>query len=101
MDTNNPYKQMSTNFHAVMGRAIFEEASLGRELRRFRIDDLRHGFAVRWLRRGGSIYELKEHLGHTTVSTTEIYLRYLTYEEQTKVKVGTKVGTAAQIGKFQ
>jgi integrase/recombinase XerD len=92
---DEPYKQLSTNFQAVMGRAIFEEAAAGRTLRRFRIHDLRHGFAIRWLRRGGSIYDLKDHLGHTTVSTTEIYLRYLTSAEQVVVKSRTKTGTAA------
>jgi integrase len=88
-----PYKQMSTNFQEVIGRAMHEEAKAGRTLRRFRIHDLRHGFAIRWLRAGGSIYDLKEQLGHTTVSTTEIYLRYLTQAEQTVCKAGRMTGT--------
>jgi integrase len=77
-----PYVQMSTNFQEVIGKAIYQEAAAGRTLRKFRIHDLRHGFAIRWLRAGGSIYDLKKHLGHSTVSTTEIYLRYLTGQEQ-------------------
>jgi integrase len=84
-----PYKQMSTNYQEVVGRAIYAEAEAGRTFRKFRIHDLRHGFAIRWLRNGGSIYELKDHLGHTTVSTTEIYLRYLTHGEQEQAKSRT------------
>lgn len=88
-----PYKQMSTNFQAVLGNAIFEEAQAGRTLRKFRIHDLRHGFAIRWLRAGGSIYDLKKQLGHSSVSTTEIYLRYLTQSEQVIAKQNrTSVG---------
>jgi site-specific recombinase XerD len=43
----------------------------------FRVHDLRHRFAVDWLRAGKDIYDLKLHLGHTSVKTTEIYLKYL------------------------
>lgn len=52
----------------------------------FRFHDLRHWFAVDWLRAGRSIYDLQQHLGHTSVSTTEIYLEFLTVEEIEKVK---------------
>jgi integrase len=85
-----PYVQMSTGFQQVMGKAIYGESQAGRALRRFRIHDLRHGFAIRWLRAGGSIYDLKAHLGHTTVSTTEIYLRYLTRQEAELAKRHTE-----------
>lgn len=52
----------------------------------FRFHDLRHWFAVDWLKSGRSIYDLQQHLGHSSVSTTEIYLQFLTKEEQEKVK---------------
>lgn len=52
----------------------------------FRFHDLRHWFAVEWLKAGRSIYDLQQHLGHSSVSTTEIYLQFLTKEEQEKVK---------------
>jgi integrase len=91
---NAPYKQMSTNFQEVVGRAMHGEAKAGRAFRRFRIHDLRHGFAIRWLRAGGSIYDLKDQLGHTSVSTTEIYLRFLSKTEQNVVKAGQMAGTA-------
>lgn len=35
----------------------------------------RHAFAVCYIRRGGDIYRLSRILGHTSISTTQIYLR--------------------------
>lgn len=58
----------------------------GPEFTGFRFHDLRHWFAVDWLKNGRSIYDLQQHLGHTSVSTTEIYLQFLTVEEKEKVK---------------
>jgi integrase/recombinase XerD len=43
----------------------------------FRTHDLRHRYAVDYLRAGGSIYDLKLLLGHETVLTTEGYLQYV------------------------
>lgn len=51
---------------------------------RFRVHDLRHRFAIEYLRAGGDIYRLSRILGHSSVKTTEIYLGH----------VGTKTGTA-------
>jgi integrase/recombinase XerD len=44
--------------------------------------DLRHLYAVEYLRAGGSIYDLQQILGHSSIKTTEIYLAFLTPEEQ-------------------
>ncbi len=52
----------------------------------FRFHDLRHWFAVEWLRAGRSIYDLQQHLGHSTIATTEMYLEFLTVEEKETVK---------------
>lgn len=52
----------------------------------WRIHDLRHLFAVRYLREGGSIYHLQQILGHTTIRTTEVYLDHLTPDEQVRAK---------------
>ncbi|MCR9254764.1 MAG: site-specific integrase [Alphaproteobacteria bacterium] len=49
---------------------------------------LRHEFAIRYLERGGSIYVLQKHLGHRSIKTTEIYLDYLTPEQQERAKMG-------------
>jgi integrase len=49
---------------------------------RFRFHDLRHKFAVDYLRRGGNIYDLQKILGHSSIKTTELYLNYLDPQEQ-------------------
>ena len=43
----------------------------------FRFHDLRHKFAVDYLRRGGNIYDLQRILGHSSIKTTELYLDHL------------------------
>jgi integrase len=53
---------------------------------RFRRHDLRHRYAVDYLRDGGSIYDLQQILGHSTIRTTELYLDYLTPDEQLVAK---------------
>lgn len=48
----------------------------------FRFHDLRHYFAVMYLRGGGNIYALQRILGHSSIKTTELYLDFLTPEER-------------------
>jgi integrase/recombinase XerD len=55
---------------------------------RFRFHDLRHLFAVHYLRDGGSIYAPQGILGHTSIKTTEIYLAYLTSNQQQGARLG-------------
>jgi integrase len=45
--------------------------------RPFRCHDLRHTYAIRALQSGRAIYDVSRHLGHASVKTTEIYLRWL------------------------
>lgn len=52
----------------------------------WRSHDLRHLFAVSYLQGEGSIYDLQRILGHASIKTTEIYLAYLTPEEQRVTK---------------
>lgn len=52
----------------------------------FRFHDLRHKFAVGYLRRGGNIYTLQKILGHKSIKTTEGYLLYLTPDEAERAK---------------
>lgn len=85
----DPYKNFSSNFGQVIRPLIEREKKAGNEFRRFRVHDLRHGFAIRWLKSGGDIYRLSRHLGHTSVKTTEIYLGYLTDDEQEAVRTAT------------
>lgn len=58
-------------------------------VRQFRFHDLRHWFAVDYLRRGGSIYTLQQILGHSSIVMTERYLDHLTPDEQVIVRAGT------------
>lgn len=74
------YLNVSSRFAAIVRRA---------KVRRFRFHDLRHWFAVDYLRRGGSIYDLQRILGHSSIRTTEIYLDYITPDEQARAKAGS------------
>lgn len=76
--TGTPYANFATN----AGRVMRDLEARDPEFRRFRVHDLRHAFAIRWLRRGGDIYHLSMHLGHTSLKTTEIYLGHLSAREQ-------------------
>lgn len=88
-DDGERYHNLATQFAAVTRRA----QTLARKAKtpvpqRFRFHDLRHWFAVDYLRRGGSIYDLQKILGHSSVLTTEGYLDFLTADEQQKAKYG-------------
>jgi integrase/recombinase XerD len=90
------YSNVAANFCAIVSRARRTAKRTGRaEPRAFRFHDLRHWFAVDYLRRAGSIYTLQQILGHASLTTTEIYLRHLTPDEQLVAKRigGTKGGT--------
>jgi integrase len=56
----------------------------GRDFRPFHAHDLRHGYAIRELKRGRDIYDLSRHLGHASVKTTEVYLRWVNQEPAQK-----------------
>ena len=62
-----PYRNFASRFAALAGKAEVD----------FRCHDLRHKFAIEYLRAGGDIYKLSRILGHTSVKTTEIYLGYV------------------------
>lgn len=66
------YRNVSSRFRVLVKRS---------GVRPFRFYDLRHWYAVDYLRRGGSIYTLSQILGHSSVKVTEIYLQFLTPEE--------------------
>jgi integrase/recombinase XerD len=53
---------------------------------RFRFHDLRHLFAIRYLRNGGNLYDLQKILGHSTIRQTEEYLQYLTPAQQARAQ---------------
>ena len=92
------YRNFSSQFAAIVNRTAKWAAANGIAFQPFRYHDLRHWHAIHWLKAVRSIYELQHRLGHTSVKTTEVYLRegYLTFEEQQAAKAGTKTGTAAR-----
>lgn len=58
----------------------------GPHFKRFRFHDLRHLFAVEALRGGMGIYALSKHMGHSSVTVTEIYLSFLTGDEENQAR---------------
>ena len=86
--TGKPYGNFPTHAAKVIANVAAREKKAKRPFRRFRVHDLRHGFAIRWLQNGGNIYNLSKHLGHSGLAITENYLRYLTNEEQESARTG-------------
>jgi len=94
-DDGQRYHNLASQFGAVMRRAIALAKKERRPIpQRFRFHDLRHWYAVDYLRAGGNIYRLSKTLGHTSVKTTEIYLDFLPPEAQERAKFGE--GLASQ-----
>lgn len=89
-----PYRNFPTHAHKVIAAVADARKKARKPFRRFRVHDLRHGFAIRALKAGMDIYKLKAHLGHSSVKVTEGYLAYLTAGEQAG---GTKGGTKTAI----
>jgi integrase/recombinase XerD len=52
----------------------------------FRFHDLRHLHAVEALRGGMGVYALSHHLGHSSVSVTDVYLTFLTRDQAQRAK---------------
>jgi integrase/recombinase XerD len=96
--TGANYKNFASQFAAIVNRTGAWAKEHQVNFQPFRFHDLRHWHAIHWLKSGRSIYELQHRLGHTSVKTTEVYLRagYLTFAEQETVKVGTKTGAVGQ-----
>lgn len=83
------FKNVSAQFYATVRRVQQKVRQSGGSFRAFRFHDLRHLFAVEYLReRRGTIYSLQQELGHTSIKTTEGYLAYLTPAEQQAAKHG-------------
>jgi integrase/recombinase XerD len=77
------YKNVAAQFYATVTRVARKRAQSEQPFSRFRFHDLRHLFAVEFLREGrGSLYELQQVLGHSSVKVTEQYLDHLTPDEK-------------------
>lgn len=72
-----------SRFTDVRRRVARKAAQDGTAFEPFRFHDLRHLFAVEYLQaKRGSLYDLKELLGHASIKTTEEYLDFLTPEQK-------------------
>jgi integrase/recombinase XerD len=76
------YKNVSSRFRAISLSLAEKDSSFVP----FRFHHLRHRHAVDWLKSGRSLYDLQKRLGHESLKTTEMYLIYLTPEEERSVK---------------
>jgi integrase/recombinase XerD len=88
-DNGQPYAvgSFKGNFVKFMRAMCAWAKANGVDFRPFRFHDLRHWHAVHFLKDSiGTIYDLKERLGHTSLTVTEGYLKYLTPEEQRAAK---------------
>lgn len=81
-----PYKRVSEMWREVMNRAEEKARREQRPFTRFRFHDLRHEYAIRYLKAGGSIYKLQKLLRHSTIGQTEWYLSYLTPDQVEQAK---------------
>ena len=98
-----PYRNLSSRFAAIVaaearaaGERAIEAGHDEPDFRKFRFHDLRHAFAVDWLKAGKPIYDLQQQLGHASIKTTEIYLKFLTAEEARAVKFGARAPDVAE-----
>lgn len=89
-DDGEPYRNVSSNFQQFRRR--FAKDNPGDPVS-FRFHDLRHRFAVTYLRNGGNIYDLQGVLGHSSIKTTELYLDFL--DLVTRQRAIRRVGKSA------
>ena len=84
------FAQAASDFTHIRRAVRARMAKEGRQFEGFRFHDLRHLFAVEALKSGMNIYDLQQHLGHSSVKVTEMYLAHLTPEEKAMAKGGTE-----------
>lgn len=95
------YRNVASRFRVFVLAAQESAQKEGADFRPFRFHDLRHRFAVDYLKnRQGSLYDLQQHLGHSSVKVTEIYTAYLTPEEARDAKYGP-AQNPAQVQRFE
>lgn len=97
--SGEPYLFVSSQFGAIRRRVNEGRKKAGRDQITFRLHDLRHLFAVSYLRQGGNVYRLQKIMGHSSIKTTELYLSYLTPDEQMEAQHG--IGSAVVLGSAQ
>lgn len=86
-----PYRNVSARFNELVKSAQKAAQAEEREFRPFTFHHLRHYYSVMYLKDGGNIYALQQHLNHKSITTTEGYLAFLTPEEAMRAKYGVVV----------
>lgn len=81
-----PITWIANRFRDLVAAEAESAQKSAQDFRRFTFHHLRHRHAVDWLKEGRSIYDLQHRLGHSSITTTEIYLDFLTPEEARAVK---------------
>lgn len=94
-----PYRNVSARFNELVKAAQKAAQEEGREFRPMTFHHLRHFYAVWFLKNGGNIYTLQQHLNHKSITTTEGYLAFLTPEEAARAKGGPSQNPA-QLERF-
>jgi integrase/recombinase XerD len=76
-DEGKKYETFPQQFWRKVNKEIVPYAKAnGIDFRPFRLHDLRHLHAIEFLKsRSGTIHELKHRLGHSSITTTEAYLK--------------------------
>lgn len=87
--TCEPYKNASARFNELVKAAQKAAQEEKREFRPMTLHHLLHFYAVWFLKNGGNIYTLQQHLDHKSITTTELNLDFLTPEEAARHKSGT------------
>lgn len=80
---NERWSDPSARFGDIRRRTAKAAQKAAQDFVGFRFHDLRHLYAVEYLRgRKGSLYDLQQLLGHESVTTTEMYLEHITPEQR-------------------
>ncbi|MCE2842026.1 MAG: tyrosine-type recombinase/integrase [Novosphingobium sp.] len=81
-----PFLRVTEMWREVVARAGARAAKEQVPFTPLRFHDLRHEFAIRYLKAGGSLYQLQKLLRHSTIGQTEWYLSYLTPDQAEQAK---------------
>jgi integrase/recombinase XerD len=82
-DGKERWASPAARFGDISRRVATRAQKAAQDFHPFRFHDLRHLFAVEFLRaKRGTLYDLQMLLGHDSVTTTEIYLEHLTPDQR-------------------
>lgn len=79
-------QRITEMFRDTVRRAQIRAQREGQHLTPMTFHDLRHEYAIRFLKAGGSLYALQKILRHSTIAQTEWYLTFLTPDQSDRVR---------------